>query len=216
MTNKIRKSVPIGKVIGWTIWLLLLVSIALATAACGPSNAREASTPAPEKADNENGYPVQESDSPLNEAAYPPPAEAPTAEEAYPIEPLPLPSPTLAPGSYPIEEEVFAEPRFRFDLPLNAQDRVVNGQAPPNMALAIVDVSSGGYVLGVGVSGADGRFSIGVQELPDGNRVGVTFSELQPGKTYADMSREYFPHRGEGFMNIPNVGIFFDTAVVGS
>ncbi len=153
---------------------------------------------------------------PADENAYPPPAELPMVEEAYPVETLPLPSPTLVPGSYPAAEEVFAEPRFRLDLPLNVQDRVVNGQAPPNLALAVVDVSSGGGVLGVGSSDADGRFSIGVSGLPDGHRVGITFSKLRPGKTHADMSREYFPHRGEGFMNIPNIGIFFDTAMVES
>jgi hypothetical protein len=91
---------------------------------------------------------------------------------------------------------------------------LVTGQAPPDLALAIVDVTLNGVVLGTGVSDSNGRFSIGVQALPDGNRVGITFAELQAGKSLADMSREYFPHRGEGFMNLPNLGIFFDTVMV--
>ena len=90
----------------------------------------------------------------------------------------------------------------------------MTGQAPPDLALAIVDITFNGIVLGVGVSDSDGRFSIGVEELPDGHRVGITFAELQAGKTIADMSYEYFPHRGEGFMNLPNVGIFFDTTMI--
>jgi len=91
---------------------------------------------------------------------------------------------------------------------------MVSGQAPPDLAIAVVDVTYGGVVLGSGVSDADGRFVIGVQSLPDGNRVGITFAELQSGKTLAQMSQEYFPHRGEGFINIPNVGIYFDSSLV--
>ncbi len=191
----------------------LLVGIILVLAACGPSTAPESSAPASEQESSEKADLIQEPSDQASESGYPPP-QAPMVEEAYPVEPIPLPSPTLVPGSYPPAEEVFAEPRFRLDLPVSADDRVVNGQAPPNLGLAVVDVSSGGAVLGVGASDAGGRFSIGVRELPEGHRVGITFSELQPGKTHADMSVEYFPHRGEGFMNIPNIGIFFDSTLV--
>ena len=82
--------------------------------------------------------------------------------------------------------------------------------------MAVVDVTLNGVILGTGVSDGDGRFSIGVQALPDGNRIGITFAELQDGKTLAEMSKEYFPHRGEEFMNLPNLGIFFETVLVES
>jgi len=203
-------------------WLItILVITILLLAACGPSTppeatAPEATAPVLEQAGNENAYPAQEPNLQPVESAYPPPVEIPEVVDAYPVDPPPLPDPTVVPESYPAAAEVFAEPRFRLDLPLNKEDRIVTGQAPPNLALAVVDVTSGGRVLGVGASDGDGRFTIGVQDLPEGYRVGITFSELQPGKTHADMSVEYFPHRGEGFMNIPNVGIFFDTAMVES
>ncbi len=201
-----------GEGIRWVL-AALLVGMILVLAACGPSTAPESSAPTLEQESSEEADLQQEPNDQISESGYPPP-QAPVVEEAYPVEPIPLPSPTLVPGSYPPAEEVFAEPRFRLDLPLSADDRVVNGQAPPNLALAVVDVSSGGGVLGVGVVGGDGRFSIGVRDLPEGHRVGITFSELQPGKTHAEMSEEYFPHRGEGFMNIPNIGIFFDSTLV--
>jgi len=166
----------------------------------------------------EEGYPGQMVEESTAVEGYPGQmAEESTAENAYPVGPLPLPEPTIDPQNYPPPalEESFSDFSFRFDLPLNAGDTLVTGQAPPNLSLAIVDVTFNG-ILGIGVSDADGRFSIGVQELLDGHRVGITFSELQPGKTHADMSEEYFPHRGEGFINIPNIGIFFDSALVES
>ena len=105
---------------------------------------------------------------------------------------------------------------FRFDLPINPGDTLITGQAPPNFPLAIVDVTFNGVVLGSGVSDADGQFSVGVQEIPDGHRIGITFAELEPGKTIADLSEEYFPYRGDGFMNLPNIGILFDTILIES
>ena len=206
----------------FTLQHLTLLGVAitflLLLAACGPA-ATPDSTPIIESDQN---LPVVVSEAEgdsgaesTGEAAYPPPVtvEIPGVEEAYPVIPPP-PIPTTVPESYPSTEEVFAEPRFRFDGPLKAGSTTVSGQAPPDLALAIVDITFNGVLLGTGVSDADGRFTIGVSPLPDGNRVGVTFAELQPGKTLADMSYEYFPHRGENFMNLPNVGIYFETALV--
>ncbi len=195
----------------------LIALLFLVLAACGSPVAPDSTAPVSDQPNGENASPLQSVEENAAEEGYPVQSfEEDIAEEAYPVEPLPLPSPTIDPENYPPPppEEVFAEPRFRFDLPLNAGNTLVTGQAPPDLALAIADVTLNGVVLGVGVSDSDGRFSISVQELPDGHRVGVTFAELQAGKTLADMSREYFPHRGEGFMNLPNLGIFFDTEMV--
>lgn len=213
MSKMIPKS-TLGGVSGHMKWTVLLAGMMLFLAACGPAVKPEAMAPTPVMESDEITEPEQGPDLQIDESAYPPPVEAPVVEEAYPVEPIPLPSPTEVPDSYPAVEEVYAEPRFRIDAPVAVSDGVVTGQAPPDLALAIVDISSGGVMLGSGVTTADGQFSIGVSGLPDGHLVGITFSELQPGKTHADMSQEYFPHRGEGFMNIPNIGIFFDTAVV--
>ena len=114
----------------------------------------------------------------------------------------------------PSESEEFKEPRFRFDLPQMENNIVVTGQAFPNMSIAIVDVTFNGIVLGSGVSDAEGRFSITVEPLLQGHRIGLTFAKLEPGKSFNDMSIKYFPHRGEGFMNLPNVGVFLDTTLV--
>jgi hypothetical protein len=142
---------------------------------------------------------------------------APETTAAYPAEgETALPQPTLEPGSYPPSQAVepFKEPRFRFDQPLQAGATTVSGQAPPDVALAIADITFNGAILGSGRSDSDGRFSIPVSPLPDGHRIGITVAELRPGQTISDMSAEYYPYRGDGFMNLPNIGVFFETALV--
>jgi len=117
--------------------------------------------------------------------------------------------------AYPsLAAEEFREPRFLIDLPQLASNTIVTGQAPPDLSIAIVDVTFNGVVLGSGRSDESGHFRINVNSLQPGNRIGITFSELRAGQTYNDMAIEYFPHRGDGFMNIPNVGVFFDTTIV--
>ena len=157
------------------------------------SNSQETST---DSVVDQNAYSEASS---MVEYAYPSADSEPTSLPPYP--------PSLA-------EDEFKEPRFRFDLPQVANSTTVTGQALQNMSVAIVDITFNGIVLGSGVSDDDGRFNIGVEPLPQGHRIGLTFAELQPGKSFNDMSIEYFPHRGDGFMNIPNVGIFFDTTLV--
>jgi hypothetical protein len=112
--------------------------------------------------------------------------------------------------------EPFKEPRFRFDQPLQAGATTVSGQAPPDVALAIADITFNGAILGSGRSDSDGRFSIPVSPLPGDHRIGLTVAELRPGQTISEMSDEYYPYRGDGFMNLPNIGVFFETALVGS
>jgi hypothetical protein len=68
-------------------------------------------------------------------------------------------------------------------------------------------------VLGTGESDNDGRFSITVTPLPEGHRIGVTITELETSSTYEEIAREYFQYRGDGFYNVPNMGIFYDTAL---
>ena len=144
-------------------------------------------------------------------SAYP--SASNTTENAYPIVSR---EPTAQLNAYPspLDGNEFQEPRFHIDFPQTAGNTTVTGQAPPNLSIAVVDVTFNGIVLGGGVSDDNGRFSIGVNSLQQGNRIGITFAELEAGKSFNDMAITYFPHRGEEFMNIPNVGIFFDTTIV--
>ena len=151
--------------------------------------------------------------------SYPPP---PTGD-LHPSEPYPgsgqvfIP-PTFTPErSYPPAapaDETFQEPRFRFDQPVSAVATSITGQAPPNTPLAIMDITYNGAVLGTGNSDDSGRFSIPVSGMIEGNRIGLTVGALAAGQTLEQMAESYFPYRGEGLMNLPNLGIFFDTTIV--
>lgn len=191
-----------------------ILSIAILLAACGPSPTT-GPTPAPtlESAEGES-LPAPTSTPPVApdsaDGSYP----RPTAIQetvAYPADGQPA-----LPESYPppVVEEVFKEPRFRLDQPMTANATTVSGQAPPNVALAILDVSSNGELLGTGRSDENGRFTIQVTPLIANNRIGLTVGELAAGQTVAQMAEMYYPYRGEGFMNLPNIGIMFDTALV--
>lgn len=148
---------------------------------------------------------------------YPAPAVAEQPLDPYPADGQPaVPEPTPLPDVYPaVVDETFLEPRFRIDQPLAANATEVTGQAPPGLTLGIMDITFNASTLGAGVSDADGRFIIPVSPLPAGHRIGLAITAVPEGQALEQMPDTYFPYRGEGFMNIPNLGLFFDTALVG-
>lgn len=149
-----------------------------------------------------------------NNQAYPP-ASAEAAQQPYPGGAESALPPASPPQGYPaVTEETFQEPRFRIDTPITATTANITGQAPPDTSLAIMDVTYNGALLGLGRSDSSGRFTIPVSALVAGNRIGLGIGELAPNQTIEQMAEFYFPYRGEGFMNLPNVGIFFDTVLI--
>ena len=151
---------------------------------------------------DESGYPAADA-----EEAYPPAGEAP-AEAASPGEEAYPPPPTEGALGGP------KGPNFSLDRPLESGATLVTGEAPAELNLAIVDVTFAGEILGTGSSDSDGAFSISVSPLPEGHRIGVTISSLEGEQTMEEFATEYYPYRGEGYTNVPNIGVFFDTAIV--
>lgn len=178
-------------------WILFLCFLT----ACGPS---ETPTQPPSTNTIQN--------TPLANESYP----APQEELAYPAQGEALATTQPEIGYPPVEEEgtPLTSPRFQFDTVLQAGQTAINGYAPPNLSLAILDITFNGVILGLGLSDENGRFEINVSSLPEGHRIGITIGELPPGKTMSDISNELYPYRGDGFMNVPNLGIFFETALV--
>jgi hypothetical protein len=180
-------------------FLLLLSCLLLILAACGPIVEEDnTNTNTNINTNTDSGTPLPDGYPAVNEnVGYPPiGATAGENETGYP--------PPLATD----------KPLFALDLPLTAGSTTVTGQAPESLPLAIVDVTFGGIILGTGQSDEDGRFSIPVTPLPDGHRVGVTITELEDGITFEEIAEDYFQYRGEGFINVPNIGIFYDSAIV--
>jgi len=167
-----------------TTGLVLLVILA----ACGP-------------AEEGTAYPIEN-----NTTGYPslgqtrnPTTVAPSVNPAYPSEP---------------SSEINESQRFNIERPVTADSTTVSGTAPSNMALAIVDITFGGTILGTGESDDDGRFTISVTPLPEGHRIGLTITDIQDDKTFEEVSTELYDYRGEEFMNVPTIGVFFDTAII--
>ena len=196
--------------------LLGLRAVALLVAACGGA----ATTTTPTLPAATEGASGEGALSPSDATATPPAAPG---GDAYPapnvasVDPYPAEGEAALPAeSYPppAVEETFLEPRFRIDQPVTAATTTLTGQAPPNLTLAVLDVTYGGAPLGIGESDANGAFAISVSGLTVGNRIGLAIGALPNGMDIAQTAETYFPHRGEGFQNLPNIGVFYDTTLV--
>ena len=194
------------------LFIVALLGVTLLAVACGGSSTTTSPTVAAPTTESPGGAlatadtstlptapaaPQQESGYPVVEGAYPSSGE--TVAEAYPA---------------PAVDEAFLEPRFRIDQPVAPTATEITGSAPPNLTLAILDVTYNGAPLGLGQSDETGRFTIPVSGLIAGNRIGLAIGALPEGMDIAQTAEMYFPHRGEGFQNLPNVGVFYDTAQV--
>ncbi len=148
--------------------------------------------------------------------AYPAPGAVAEVTDPYPADGQAAPPATETPLEYPpsAAEEAFLEPRFRIDQPVAASATTITGQAPPNLTLAVLDISYNGTPLGIGQTDENGRFSIPVSGLIAGNRIGLAIGELPEGLDIAQTAEQYFPYRGEGFQNLPNLGVFYDSVLV--
>ena len=175
-----------------TITKALILSVLLLSllAACGPNEETD-NTPAPPQ-NNNSAYPV-----PGDITGYPTTVTRPTTDP-------------YAPPSTPDIDE--AE-RFNIDRPVSASDTTITGNAPRGISVAIIDVTFGGVILGTGVVDNDGRFSVPVTEMTEGHRIGLTVTDIQDGRTFEEIAVELYDYRGEGFMNVPSVGVFFDSVV---
>lgn len=189
--------------------LFLLVLIAGMVVACNP-------TPPTAEEPTNAGTGAATQAAPADES-YPSaqPTQPDPTLEAYPAggvssEPVPAQDP------YPAEEESDIEAAFVFDIytPIEAGNTTVTGQAPPNLALTILDMTFNGATLGSGSSDASGQFDIAVSELPAGHRIGILLSESDGGLTYQETLEKYFPYVGDGALNVPNIGLLFDTELV--
>lgn len=188
----------------WLLMVLLMVASCQSSPSELPSTTEPISEATPvQTAVSENSYPA-----PVNTVS--------TTNSGYPAPVATTPVETSA--AYPAPPQIdtsLQDPRFAITAPVSASDTAVTGQALPGLELAIVDITYNGVILGTGLSDENGRFSIPVSSLIPGNRIGITLFKLRPGEsTIEDAVVTLYSHRGEGYMNLPNVGIFFDTLLV--
>ncbi|MGH2537432.1 MAG: hypothetical protein ACRDHL_08575 [Candidatus Promineifilaceae bacterium] len=122
--------------------------------------------------------------------AYPPPSRAPQEPAAYP-------PPSEASGTL-----------LAFDRPIEASDIEVSGVGPPGLIVYVVNSTFMGEELGSGVVGDDGTFSIQVAPLPAGIRIGLSADLEASGIDESEV------RPGEGAIQVPQVGNFFDSVVL--
>ena len=198
------------------ILLLCLLTVALLAAACGGAATTTTPTlPAATEAAPDGGA-LAASDATATPPAAPG-GDAYPAPDVAVVDPYPAEGEAALPAeSYPppAAEETFLEPRFRIDQPVTTAATPITGQAPPHLTLAVLDVTYGGSPLGIGQSDANGAFAIPGSGLTAGNRIGLAIGALPEGMDIAQTAEMYFPHRGEGFQNLPNIGVFYDSTLV--
>ncbi|MBN1872770.1 MAG: hypothetical protein JXA33_00955 [Anaerolineae bacterium] len=110
-----------------------------------------------------------------------------------------------------------AEPKFRINEPLTAGTTQVSGQGPANTPIVIVDVTMSALPLGSAIITTDGTFVIDlVEPLILNHRIGIAAGMV--GGTPEPSTEAYIeslkPYRGDGFMNVPYIGVIFASALV--
>jgi hypothetical protein len=164
-----------------------------------------------ESAPATDGYPVEANEvvptNTENDAAAYPPVPQPVLvvpESAYP---LATPVVESAEDAYPAQT-VETGILIQLDRPLSEGATTVSGVGPAGLPISIMNVTMMGEMLGSGVVGADGKFTISTVPLPANTRIGVYVDLAAIGLTDADVQA------GSGAMNVPLVGYFVDTAMV--
>jgi hypothetical protein len=174
------------------------------------------STPAPTVQPVPSEPPTQESPtqpSPSPVFAYPAPQAAAAVAGEYPQPEQPAgeayPAPVIQPTA-----QLDVVP-FRINKPIQAGATEVSGTGPPALPIVIADVNFMGEILGEGVIGADGAFTIKLGiPLEEEHRIGVALNDLTgtPWQSNDFSDPGFF---GEESRQVPTVGFFFDTAAVG-
>jgi|YNPMSStandDraft_1061717.scaffolds.fasta_scaffold73795_1 hypothetical protein len=126
-----------------------------------------------------------------------------------PLSLSPLESPLESPVKAPDANEV----RFKLDKPLIEGMSIVTGQGPKGVLLRVIDITAGGDVLGSGAINDDGKFRIELRvPLKAGHKVGIDLATPREAETWLML----WELRSEDAEAIPQMGYFFDTAVVTS
>jgi hypothetical protein len=102
---------------------------------------------------------------------------------------------------------------FRLAKPILAGSTTVSGTGPPGVPILLEDITFMGAVMGQTMVGADGKFQFPVEPLGANHRLGVTLGDISGTKFTQDQFNSP-GYRGDGFMQVPNVGYYFDTEQV--
>ena len=145
--------------------------------------------------DNANAYPPPESVG--EEIPYPPPHDNEVMSE-YPD---------------PVEDELpeVETTRFWIITPLKEGDMQIQGEGPEEIPLEIIDITISGVVLGNGIINKEGTFVINLTSpLITNHLIGIQLGVHRENINW----EELWALRGPNARSIPNLGYFFDTAII--
>jgi len=140
------------------------------------------------------------------------PGNEPTPEKS-PLSPLAAPTWNSPLGPLNTDLPAFPGERFRLDTPLIAGTQKVSGQGPVNIPLQVVDITTGGEVMGNGKINDDGHFTISLGiPVPANHVIGIRLATAKDPNTWLSL----WALRGENARAIPQIGDFFDTVISSS
>lgn len=109
---------------------------------------------------------------------------------------------------YPAPGETEAGTLLALDKPLSPGDTEVTGVGPPGLTVFLLNITFMGEQLGSAVIGQDGTFSIAVNPLEPGVRIGLTADIAASSLNPEDV------RPGEDQISVPQVGYFYDSFVI--
>jgi hypothetical protein len=115
-----------------------------------------------------------------------------------------------SPLSAPTSPEIIP---FQLDKPILAGATVVTGRGPAGVPILLQDVTFAGPVLASGEIDQNGRFELTLGEpLEARHRIGVTISDLSG--TSFEITQFTAEYNGDGALNVPQIGFYFDTYMI--
>ena len=140
----------------------------------------------------------------------------PTPRESPMQSPLPSQTPFESPLVPTVVETSIDGPAFEIEEPLVAGATQVRGKGPYDVPIVIVDVTMTAEPLGSGVIAPDGTFAIDVPNLVANHRIGIVVGVIEgtPVPSPDDYVQSFEPFRGEGYMNLPYIGVVFASSMV--
>jgi uncharacterized lipoprotein NlpE involved in copper resistance len=178
--------------------ILITLIIVLTFTMIGCQNTADSNQPQPENsASNQQASPTSNP-----ELAYPAPQQEVIQNESYPIE------------SYPIESEwpdsINKGPDFKIDEPIKGGQTRITGNGPAGIPITLINVSTGGTLLGETTIEQDGSFNFNLQQpVESGHAIGLQLGDISG----TDLNQNDFIYN-DTYYDRPIVGILFDMVTV--
>jgi hypothetical protein len=103
---------------------------------------------------------------------------------------------------------------FHLEKPLRAGATTIRGSGPPGTPFVVANVTFMGEPWVFGTVGEDGTFEFEIQALEENHRIGIALGDLSQTPWTEEQFRDPL-FNGDEAQSVPNVGFFYDTALVG-